>query len=56
MDPSYGSDFTKRLAERRPQTLAIKPGRLQRPLDELMGGWWKQGVETMLKNSHLALD
>lgn len=38
------------------ETMAIKPGRLQRPLDELMGGWWKQGVEMMIKNSRRPLD
>jgi omega-amidase len=37
-------------------TLTIKRGKLQRPLDELMGDWWKQGVERMLKNCHRALD
>ena len=38
------------------ETLTVKPGKLQRPLDELMGDWWKQGVELMLKNRHRALN
>ena len=38
------------------ETLTLKPGKLQRPLDELMGDWWRQGVELMLKNCHRALD
>lgn len=38
------------------ETLALKPGKLQRPLDELMGDWWRQGVEFMIKNRHRALD
>ena len=37
-------------------TLAIQPGRLRRPLDELMGAWWKDGLEEMLKNSHRVLE
>lgn len=38
------------------ETLIVKRGNLQRPLDELMGAWWKHGVEVMLKNCHRALD
>ena len=38
------------------ETLTLKSGRLKRPLDELMGDWWKQGVELMLKNCHRPLD
>jgi predicted amidohydrolase len=37
-------------------TLMVKPGRLQRPLNELMGKWWKQGVDLMLENCHKPLD
>ena len=37
-------------------TLRLKEGRLRRPLDELMGDWWKQGVERMLQNRHRTLD
>lgn len=37
-------------------TLSIKPARLQRPLQELMGGWWRQGVESMMKNRSRPLD
>ncbi|MCU1263152.1 MAG: Nitrilase/cyanide hydratase and apolipoprotein N-acyltransferase, partial [Bryobacterales bacterium] len=38
------------------ETLTVKRGNLQRPLDELMGDWWKHGVELMLKNCHRVLD
>ena len=38
------------------ETLAVKPGKLVRPLKELMGDWWRQGVELMLKNRGKALD
>jgi predicted amidohydrolase len=37
-------------------TLTVKPGKLQRPLDELMGDWWRQGADAMLKNSHRQLE
>jgi len=37
-------------------TLAVKPGKLQRPLNELMGDWWRQGVDLLLKNCHRPLD
>jgi predicted amidohydrolase len=32
------------------ETLSVKPARLERPLKELMGGWWQEGVELMMKN------
>ena len=38
------------------ETLMVKPGRLRRPLDELMGDWWQQGAEIMMKNCHRKLD
>jgi predicted amidohydrolase len=38
------------------ETLTVKPGKLQRPLDELMGDWWRQGTELMIRNRHRALD
>jgi predicted amidohydrolase len=37
-------------------TLSVKPGKLQRPLNDLFGDWWKQGVECMMKDRHRALD
>jgi len=37
-------------------TLKVRPGKLRRPLDELMGDWWRQGVERMLQNCHRTLD
>lgn len=38
------------------ETLAVKAGKLQRPLNELMGEWWRQGVELMMKNRRKALE
>lgn len=32
------------------ESLAIKPARLVRPLEGLLGEWWRQGVEFMMKN------
>jgi omega-amidase len=37
-------------------TLSVKPAKLQRPLKELMGEWWRQGVELMMKNRQRPLD
>jgi predicted amidohydrolase len=37
-------------------TLTVKPGTLRRPLDELMADWWRQGVDTMMKNRNRKLD
>lgn len=31
-------------------TFEIKPGRLSRPLEGLMGEWWRQGVDWMMRN------
>ena len=38
------------------ETLAVKPGRLTRPLDGLMGAWWREGVEWMMRNRGRKLD
>jgi len=38
------------------ETLAIKPGRLQRPLEGVLGAWWKQGVDFMMANRRRPLD
>ena len=38
------------------ETLTVKPGILRRPLDELMADWWRQGVDTMMKNRNRRLD
>ena len=38
------------------ETLEVKPGRMQRPLKELLGGWWQQGVEIMMANRRKPLD
>ena len=38
------------------ETLAVKPGKMARPLKELMGEWWRQGVEIMMKNRRRPLD
>ncbi|HWB97874.1 MAG TPA: carbon-nitrogen hydrolase family protein [Bryobacteraceae bacterium] len=37
-------------------TLSVKPGKLERPLNDLLGAWWKQGVDLMMKDRHRALD
>jgi predicted amidohydrolase len=31
-------------------TLSVKPAKLERPLKELMGDWWREGIELMMKN------
>jgi len=38
------------------ETLPVKSAQLQRPLKELMGDWWRQGVESMMKNRRRPLD
>jgi predicted amidohydrolase len=38
------------------ETLRVKPAKLERPLKELMGDWWRQGVESMMKNRRRPLD
>ena len=38
------------------ETLPVKPGKMARPLKELMGEWWRQGVEIMMKNRRKPLD
>jgi predicted amidohydrolase len=38
------------------ETLPVKPARLERPLKELMGDWWRQGVESMMQNRRRPLD
>jgi predicted amidohydrolase len=37
-------------------TLPLKPGRLERPLKDLMSEWWEAGVADMMKNRHRTLD
>jgi len=37
-------------------TLSIKPGKLSRPLEGLMAGWWRQGVDWMVANRSRKLD
>src|SRR5262245_50898460 len=36
-------------------TLPVKPAKLERPLKELMGDWWREGVELMMENRHKEL-
>jgi predicted amidohydrolase len=38
------------------ETLPVKPGKLTRPLKELMGDWWRVGVESMMQNRGKRLD
>jgi predicted amidohydrolase len=38
------------------ETLAIQTGRLQRPLDGLLGQWWSQGLDSMMSNRRRQLD
>jgi predicted amidohydrolase len=38
------------------ETLAIKKGHLQRPLEGLYGQWWKLGVDSMMSNLRRQLD
>ncbi|MBI2686659.1 MAG: carbon-nitrogen hydrolase family protein [Acidobacteria bacterium] len=38
------------------ETLPVKAARLERPLKELMGDWWRQGVDSMMKNRRRSLD
>jgi predicted amidohydrolase len=37
-------------------TIQIKPGRLDRPLRELNGDWWRAGVESMMANRRRKLE
>jgi predicted amidohydrolase len=37
-------------------TLDIAPRQLRRPLEGLLGAWWKEGVDAMLSNRHRPLD
>lgn len=39
----YGEDIVTR-------TIGVKPGKLDRPLRELNGDWWRKGLEAMLAN------
>lgn len=38
------------------ETLKVKSAKLERPLKELMGGWWRQGVEFMMRHRQRVLD
>ncbi len=38
------------------ETLAIQTGRLQRPLEGLLGQWWSQGLDSMMNNRRRQLD
>ncbi len=38
------------------ETLSIAPSKLERPLKELLAGWWRQGFEWMMANRHKPLD
>jgi len=38
------------------ETLHVQPGRLERPLRELNGGWWHEGVERMMQNRNRKLE
>lgn len=38
------------------ETLEIRAGGLKRPLDELYGPWWREGVNQMMANRHRLLD
>jgi predicted amidohydrolase len=38
------------------ETLSVKPSRLERPLHELMGDWWRRGVEFMINNRGRSLE
>jgi len=37
-------------------TLPIKKGNLQRPLEDFLGQWWKEGVDSLMSNRHRQLD
>jgi predicted amidohydrolase len=38
------------------ETLPVTPGKMARPLKELMGEWWRAGVEIMMRNRRKPLD
>lgn len=38
------------------ETLSIAPAALDRPLQELLGGWWRQGVDWMMANRNKPLE
>jgi predicted amidohydrolase len=38
------------------ETLDIAPQELRRPLDGLLGSWWKEGLDYMMKNRHRQLE
>lgn len=38
------------------ETLEIRPGTLKRPVEELYGRWWREGVNQMMANRHRPLD
>jgi omega-amidase len=38
------------------ETLTIRTGNLQRPLEGLLGQWWSQGLDAMMNNRHHQLD
>lgn len=38
------------------EALNLRPGNMQRPLTELLGAWWKQGVAWMMENRHRTLE
>jgi predicted amidohydrolase len=37
-------------------TLPMKKGNLQRPLEDFLGQWWKEGVDSLMSNRHRQLD
>ncbi len=38
------------------EMLSIQPAAFQRPLKELLGGWWRQGLDWMMANRNKPLD
>lgn len=38
------------------ETLTVQPGKLSRPLEGVMGPWWKQGLEQLLRERGRKLD
>ena len=38
------------------ETLAVKPSPLERPLQSLMGDWWRQGVDWMMEHRNRKLE
>lgn len=51
-----GSHGQSRIIASGGNVLDIKPGKLARPLQGIMGGWWKQGVARMLSERRRPLD